>query len=255
MLIAILGILKAGGAYVPIDTDFPEDRVGYMLENTDATVIVTSSTASYKLPANPMLDVIELDEQRSTLRQQSSERPTTHLQPDNLAYVIYTSGSTGKPKGVQISHRNLVDYVFGLDEYVNISESKSFALVSSIATDLGNTVLYGSLFTGGSLHVFSKETVSHIEEIHEYFEAHQIDCLKIVPSHWKALMMDGQPLLPLKLLVFGGEALTSAVVDIVRNTGTTCRIVNHYGPTETTIGKLLHEVKVGSHYDQIIPIG
>ena len=201
------------------------------------------------------LDVIELDEERLTLRQQPANRPVTHLQPNNLAYVIYTSGSTGKPKGVQISHHNLIDYVFGLDERTRISACKSFALVSSIATDLGNTVLYGSLLSGGTLHLFPKETVSHIEALHAYFEAHKIDCLKIVPSHWKALSMDGQPLLPVKLLIFGGEALQSSFVEMIRKTGTACRIVNHYGPTETTIGKLLHEVKADNQYDKFIPIG
>ena len=169
--------------------------------------------------------------------------------------MIYTSGSTGKPKGVAISHQNLADYVYGLEARTKISACKSFALVSSIATDLGNTVLYGSLLSGGTLHLFSKEAVSHIEALHAYFEQHSIDCLKIVPSHWKALAMDGQPLLPVKLLIFGGEALQSSVADMIRMTETSCRIVNHYGPTETTIGKLLHEVKADHQYGQFIPIG
>ena len=88
---------------------------------------------------------------------------------------------------------------------------RSYALVSTIATDLGNTVLYSSLLFGGTLHVFSRETVSHIEALHAYFEEHKIDCLKIVPSHWKALSPeDGPPLLPERMLIFGGEALACA---------------------------------------------
>src|SRR6185437_11717215 len=128
MLIAILGILKAGGAYVPVDTDFPEDRISYMLENTGASVVITNSAVSNKLPNLP-IDVIELDEERSTLRQLPSTRPQTGLKAGDPAYVIYTSGSTGKPKGVQINHRNLVDYVFGLDNSIHIADCKSFALV------------------------------------------------------------------------------------------------------------------------------
>ena len=255
MLIGILGILKAGAAYVPIDTDFPLDRISYILEDTGATVVVGSNESSQKLPVNLSLEIIELDEDSNALRQQSSVRPVTSLQPDNLAYVIYTSGSTGRPKGVQVTHRNLVDYIYGLDDRIGISACRSFALVSSIATDLGNTVLYGSLMTGGALHVFSKNMVSHIEELHEYFNNNQIDCLKIVPSHWRALMMDGQPLLPLKLLIFGGEALSPAVIEMIGMSGTSCRVINHYGPTETTIGKLLYEVEAGKQYEQTIPIG
>ena len=255
MLTGILGILKAGGAYVPIDADFPQDRIAYMLEDTKATVVVTSSTVSHQLPSGADITIIELDEEKATLRQQPTTSPATKQAAESLAYVIYTSGSTGKPKGVEISHQNITDYVYGLEERIHLSESKSFALVSSIATDLGNTVLYGSLITGGTLHVFSKETTSHIEAIHEYFNQNEIDCLKIVPSHWKALTLEGRPLLPKKQLIFGGEALQRTVAETIQATGTNCRIINHYGPTETTIGKLVHEVDKTREYGVTIPIG
>ncbi|RZM22347.1 MAG: non-ribosomal peptide synthetase, partial [Pedobacter sp.] len=130
-----------------------------------------------------------------------------------------------------------------------------YALVSTIATDLGNTVLYSWLVSGGTLHVFSKDTVSDARALHTYFRRHRIDCLKIVPSHWQALMLDGEPLLSRRLLIFGGETLTGNQIEIIRESGTSCRIVNHYGPTETTIGKLLHEVDLEKHYGEKIPIG
>jgi non-ribosomal peptide synthetase component F len=88
--------------------------------------------------------------------------------------------------------------------------------------------------------VFSKEQVSNIEYLHDYFRNHTIDCLKIVHSHWKALSFEEEVLLPKKLLVFGGEALPSEAVESIAQTGSLCKVVNHYGPTETTIGKLLH---------------
>jgi len=254
MLTGILGILKSGGAYVPIDTDYPEERVSYMLEDTGAMVAVSSAAYAEKLrsAAAGYLEVITTDNPDN---ETDATNPETNQSPDSLAYVIYTSGSTGKPKGVKISHGNIADYIYGLEERIKISENKSFALVSSIATDLGNTVLYGSLLTGGALHVFSKETTSHIEALHEYFSKHEIDCLKIVPSHWKVLTMDGEPLLPKKQLIFGGEALQGSVVEQIRNTGTSCKVINHYGPTETTIGKLLHETNPSQSYGQTVPIG
>ncbi len=186
MLTGILGILKAGGAYVPIDTEFPAERVSYMLEDTGAQVAVSSGEYTVELQklSGGYVAVVGIDSLDKTAVRANPQRS---LKAADLAYVIYTSGSTGKPKGVAVSHGNVVDYVYGLDARTGISKCKSFALVSSIATDLGNTVLYSSLLLGGTLHVFTRETVSHIEEIHEYFEEHQIDCLKIVPSHWKAL--------------------------------------------------------------------
>ncbi|MBK8551797.1 MAG: amino acid adenylation domain-containing protein [Ignavibacteria bacterium] len=254
MMIGMLGIMKSGAAYVPVDTDFPQDRIRYMLEDTKAKIIVSSKQSRSKLPFTENIEVIEIEK----VTGEPKENLQTKVSPDNLAYVIYTSGSTGKPKGVMIEHRSLVDYVFGLNEKISINESRSFALVSTIATDLGNTVIYSSLLTGGALHLFTKESVSNIEYIHGYFKEHSIDCLKIVPSHWKALMNEDKLLLPKKLLVFGGEALQSELIEKIRETGTDCRIVNHYGPTETTIGKLLHEVDTQTDYTNFvntIPIG
>jgi amino acid adenylation domain-containing protein/non-ribosomal peptide synthase protein (TIGR01720 family) len=256
MIVGILAIMKAGAAYVPIDTDFPADRISYMLTDSKATVIVCSRNTRPKLSNLDSQYLIEIDgSDEKEISLQATSNLFKKVASQQLAYVIYTSGSTGKPKGVMIEHRSLVDYVYGLNDKLNVAQCRSYALVSTLATDLGNTVIYSSLVFGGTLHVFSKESVSNIEYIQDYFHEHQIDCLKIVPSHWKALSMRDQLLLPEKLLIFGGEALHKEVVEEIKLSGAACRIVNHYGPTETTIGKLLHEVKPGFDYNQTIPIG
>ncbi|MEJ6981955.1 non-ribosomal peptide synthase/polyketide synthase [Pedobacter sp. P351] len=255
MIIGILGILKAGGAYLPIDPEFPEDRVQYMLKDSGANIVLGGISTLRKLSKTGDLEYIELDGDWSLFSGMSSKSPDEYISPEQLLYVIYTSGSTGQPKGVLIEHKNMLDYVQGLDEHIGINSCKSYALVSTIATDLGNTVLFSWLVSGGSLHVFSKEMVSHIENMHSYFENHRIDCLKIVPSHWKALLMDGTPLLPVRLLVFGGEALQGDVVRLIGRFDNNCRVVNHYGPTETTVGKLLHEVDPGEEYGTTVPVG
>ncbi len=257
MLVAIMGILKAGAAYVPIDVDFPSDRISYMLEDTRASIVVSSKKTAAKIHelTNSLIDIIELDQDNQELASQSTNNIQSSPAPNDLAYVIYTSGSTGKPKGVMIEHRSLVDYVVGLNEKTHIDQCRSFALVSTIATDLGNTVIFSSLLFGGALHLFSKETVSNSAALHQYFRANKIDCLKIVPSHWKALSEAERLLLPVRLLVFGGEALPAEMVEGIRLSGSSCVIVNHYGPTETTIGKLLHVVKEENSYSGTIPIG
>ncbi|MBK8552372.1 MAG: AMP-binding protein [Ignavibacteria bacterium] len=103
--------------------------------------------------------------------------------------------------------------------------------------------------------MFTKESVSNPEYMQDYFSRKKIECLKIVPSHWKALRMDEKLLLPAKLLVFGGEALPAEVIEKIRQTNSECMVVNHYGPTETTIGKLLHITEPDMKYDSTIPIG
>ncbi|GAA4316747.1 hypothetical protein GCM10023149_13950 [Mucilaginibacter gynuensis] len=256
-LTGMLGILKAGGAYVPLDTDMPQERIGHLLEDTDAKIAISESKYAERLTdENDNLKVAELDELDWELSLESESNPAITHNAYDIAYVIYTSGSTGKPKGVKVSHRNLVDYVYGLDEKIQISRCRRFAMVTTIATDLGNTVLYSSLLYGGELHVISKAMASHIEAMQEYVEDNRIDCIKIVPSHWKALSPEpGAPLLPSKLLIFGGEALPKSSVERIRLYGD-CRVVNHYGPTETTIGKLLYEIPAEEEITgNIIPIG
>jgi amino acid adenylation domain-containing protein len=255
MMVGMLGILKAAGAYVPVDTGFPAERIGYMLGDAGVSIVVSNSQSSIKLEGLADVAVIELDEDCLALSNQAEENIVPAAASGNLAYVIYTSGSTGNPKGVMIEHRSVVDYVFGLNEKVQADQCKSFALVSTIATDLGNTVIYSSLLTGGALHLFSKGSVSDIEYLHKYFREHRIDCLKIVPSHWKSLSDGDDLLLPEKLLVFGGEALQTALIERISLTGTLCKVVNHYGPTETTIGKLLHRVDMNRRYNKTIPVG
>ena len=255
MIVGILGILKAGAAYVPIDVEFPKERISYMLKDSTAQVIVTNKSSKIYLPELANIDIVEIDSDSSAINFQ----PTTNLQnkvlPHHLAYVIYTSGSTGKPKGVMIEHRNLVDYIFGLAQKIHIDKCSSYALVSTIATDLGNTVIFSSLVFGGTLHLFSKEIVSNAENIQRYFKDNTIDCLKIVPSHWKALSDYNHLLLPAKLLLFGGESLSSKVVENIQSSNATCKVINHYGPTETTIGKLLHIVNKDREYNDSVPIG
>jgi amino acid adenylation domain-containing protein/non-ribosomal peptide synthase protein (TIGR01720 family) len=251
MMVGILGIMKAGAAYVPIDTDFPLERIDYMLQDTAAKIVVTSTGTAYRISGKGAFNIVEIE----TISGQSTDNLPTNVSGNLLAYVIYTSGSTGAPKGVMVEHRNLVDYITGLSEKIQISECRSFALVSTIATDLGNTVIYASLASGGALHLFTKESASDVELLHGYFATHQIECLKIVPSHWKALNLDDQLLLPKKLLVFGGEALPEKFVQDILKCNAGCRIVNHYGPTETTIGKLLHVVEPAAEYEYTIPIG
>ena len=255
MMVGILGILKAGGAYVPIDTDFPQERISYMLEDTGAALLVTSEESRFKLQLEKEVEIIDIEADWNLNSPYSKENVRTGISSQNLAYVIYTSGSTGNPKGVMIEHRNLGDYVAGLKQKTRIDKCKSFALVSTIATDLGNTVIYASLLSGGALHIFSKDSVSDTQKLHSYFSQNRIDCLKIVPSHWKALCMEDQLLMPERLLVFGGEALQARLVEDISLSGTNCTIVNHYGPTETTIGKLLHIVDYNRSYGHTIPIG
>jgi len=240
MFIALLGILKSGGAYVAIEPDIPDVRKEFILTDTGIRVLITQTDYIFNLGYYGGV-VFAIDIQLDTL-DTSAAIPRAEIKPEDLAYVLYTSGSTGQPKGVMISHRSLVDYTYGILERTNIGECRSFGLVSTIAADLGNTVIYPSLCTGGRLQIFSAADVMDPAKMVRYSP----DCLKIVPSHWKALQEGEQLFLPSKCLIFGGEQLTADVIEIIRLNKGTCKVYNHYGPSETTIGKLIRPVDMGS---------
>ncbi|MFL5745679.1 MAG: amino acid adenylation domain-containing protein [Niastella sp.] len=219
--IALMGILKSGGAYLVLDPDLPAARKEFMIKDAGIRALVTQADYAAALTG-------------------SKENPPVSREVSDLAYVLYTSGSTGLPKGVMIAHRSLVDYFYGIVDATNISSCATFGLVSTLAADLGNTVIYPSLLLGGTLHVYSATDVMQPDKM----SVQLLDCLKIVPSHWRALQHGDTVWAPAKCLIFGGEALTEDVIGLLKTHHEDCAVYNHYGPTETTIGKLLKRISL-----------
>ncbi len=256
MVVGIWGIMKAGAAYVPIDAEFPEERIQYMIDDTAAKVVVTDSNCNRFLAAAAGKQVVLADNNWAVVIAEQTTAPEITTTKDSAAYVIYTSGSTGQPKGVVIEHGSIKDYINGLFTRLPYGECKSFTIGVSFAADSVITHLFGSLTQGSELHLFSREDYNDVAYVHQYFDTHNIDCLKIVPSHWKSLAHNGVELLPKKILMFGGEALyTSMIRDIIPAASRKCIVVNHYGPTEATVGQLLHEIHDTTDYGHTIPIG
>ena len=242
MIVGILGILKAGAAYVPIDAAYPAERIAYLLADAKVACLLTQERLLPRLPGDAP-ETVCLDTFDWTAGA-GSERPDVGVQPDNLAYVIYTSGSTGRPKGVCIEHRNIVAYVQAICERLRFEPGMNHATVSTIAADLGNTVIFPALATGGCLHVVSQQRAENQALLSEYFARERIDVLKIVPSHLAALQAGQNPelVMPKARLILGGEASRLDWIERLRALAPGCEIHNHYGPTETTVGVLTYQV-------------
>jgi len=257
MMIGMLGILKAGGAYLPLDPQLPAERLAFMLEDTQAPLLLTQSHLVEKLPAHNA-QIIRLDVKRVPPLALGGVKRVPPLalggvrggrdvSSRHLVYVLFTSGSTGKPKGVAVEHRQLVNYTSSIIERLDFPAEARSALVSTFAADLGNTVIYPTLCTGGTLYIASQEQSTNPEAFAAYFEQHPIDCLKITPSHLSALLSASKPeaVLPRKRLILGGEASSWKLIEQVHNLLPECRVFNHYGPTETTVGVLTYAVPKG----------
>jgi amino acid adenylation domain-containing protein/non-ribosomal peptide synthase protein (TIGR01720 family) len=238
MVIALLGILKAGGAYVPLDARLPLERLRYMLADSFAAALGTCESLLASLP--PLGIPVVLVDTDETLHAESVENPCAAVSAENLAYVVYTSGSTGEPKGVGVEHRQIVNYVHGIRDRLGLEEGASYATVSTLSADLGNTVVFSALAWGGTLHVIREERIFSGDAVGEYFARHGIDCLKITPSHLAALQNGGDPrrVMPRRWLVLGGESSPLGWVDSLLGMASECAVFNHYGPTETTVGAL-----------------
>jgi amino acid adenylation domain-containing protein/non-ribosomal peptide synthase protein (TIGR01720 family) len=250
-IIAIFAILKTGACYVPMDTGLPAERKNTIIKNAGIRVMLSCGQQVNTLKDEISIAVIDTEDE--DIAQSAVFQCQSKAMPGSLAYLIHTSGSTGTPKGVMIRHQSIMDYLYGIDAATALYQCKSFVFLSTISTDLGNTAIYAALTGGNTLHLFSKDHAHDAQYLHDYFSRHTIDCLKIVPSHLKALTSGETMLLPEKVLVLGGEPLQPSLVEKIKHAR--CLIINHYGPTETTIAKLIFKIQSHVVYTDIIPIG
>ncbi|MBS7596786.1 non-ribosomal peptide synthetase [Pseudomonas sp. RC2C2] len=240
MIVGLLAILKAGGAYVPFDPQYPRERLAYLLQDSQVSLLLTQQALLERLPALDTLQVLLLDGEQASTSAYRDDDLQLALDPEHLAYVIYTSGSTGQAKGVTLAHRSLVNYVQGILQTLPLAGAQSMAVVSTIAADLGHTTLFGALCSGCTLHVLDLDLTLDAERFAAYMAREQIDVLKIVPSHIEALLSDSHrgAGLPRQCLVLGGEAASPALLERIAAWAPACQVINHYGPTESTVGAL-----------------
>jgi amino acid adenylation domain-containing protein len=263
MIIALLGILKGGGAYVPLHPDLPKARLAHQLAATEAPILITRDSMVNRLP-DYSGRIVYVDRDEASISRQPITNPGRIATPADLIYLIFTSGSTGAPKGVATRHENVANYTQFIIRKLGLLDPEnraglSFANVSTLSADLGNTPIFAALASGGCLHMIADDVLLDGQLYGEQMSGEPMDVLKIAPSHLRALLASGDParILPRKHLVIGGESLQWDFVRQIRQWGT-CAILNHYSPTETTIGCLTFEVEADSPLSEttrVVPLG
>ena len=232
LVIGILAILKAGGAYVPLDPDYPRDRLEFMLRDTRAAIVLTQSGLEDRLPEGEAKRLC-LDRDGALWSARPDSNPAVSAGPDSLAYVIYTSGSTGQPKGVEVCNRNIVRLVRGA-RYAGFDENRVFLLLAPIAFDASTFELWGALLHGARCVIYP-DRVPTPAALGKALRRHKVDTLWLTASLFN-YFIDETPeiLIGVSQLLTGGEALSLPHVQRALAQLPETRLINGYGPTEST---------------------
>jgi amino acid adenylation domain-containing protein len=237
MIVGILGILKAGGAYVPIEPEYPPDRISHMLEDMGADLVLTTRIAASSLPPSFKGRVVLLDEEWTEIGK-TPIQPRTPIRPDQLAYVLYTSGSTGRPKGVMIEHRNLMYLLFGFLKAAGAEENGAGLSVCPYIFDVSVWEFFTSLCFGNTLHLLAGEQSFDPAYLARYIEDNTITTAYIPPTFLAdtvTYIEETGRTLPLRRLLVGVSSIQQRVLQRWSDAVPGLRIINGYGPTETTI--------------------
>jgi amino acid adenylation domain-containing protein len=240
MIIGLLGILKAGGSYIPLDPNFPKERLAFMLEDAQVTVLLTQEKLA-RWFNEYQVQAVCLDKDWDKIAQENWTNPISDLNKNHLAYTIYTSGSTGKPKGVQIQHQSLTNFLYAIGKQFDINEQDILLAVTTISFDIAALELYLPLIVGAKIILANREESSDGILLLEKLNQAGVTVMQATPATWHLLLAAGwQKSHQLKILC-GGEALPCELAKQLLARGQS--VWNLYGPTETTIWSTLYLVK------------
>ncbi len=233
-IISLLGVLKAGCAYIPCDPEYPQDRIEYIIENSEARYLITTADKTEQFASNAV-DVETL------LMNQNTDSPNVEVEPCDLAYIIYTSGSTGKPKGVMVMHQGISNYLAPHKDNIHIyalsNEATKILSVTTVSFDM-SLKEYGTALCNGLELVFaSEEEAQNPALLVELFDKTQADAFNATPSRLEQYMMMPsfcKALSRCKVIMCGGEKYSEKLLQKLQST-TKAKIFNTYGPTEISV--------------------
>ncbi|MBV9110805.1 MAG: amino acid adenylation domain-containing protein, partial [Gemmatimonadetes bacterium] len=240
LVVALLAVLKAGGAYVPLDPAYPADRLGFMLRDAGAPVVIAEHATEAALPWTDAR-VLAVDLEADEIAAESPVAPEDLAAAENLAWTLYTSGSTGRPKGVQIEHRAAVAFLRWMRGWVAEDELPGVLFSTSVSFDVSVAELWFTLCAGGTLVM--AENALYLAELGPEAGVRRAS---MVPSAAAELVRGGRVPETVRTIGLGGEALAPAVAEAIYSLPHVRRVENLYGPTEDTTYSLAWLVPRGA---------
>ena len=228
MVVALLGILKAGGAYLPLDPEYPQDRLSFMLEDAQVSLLLTQRLID-RFPEHQVKQVF-LDEVWSQIAQNNQDNPTSEAKAFHLANVIYTSGSTGRPKGVMVEHKGLCNLAQAQIQTFGLTSDSRILQFASFSFDASIWEVVMALGSGGTLYLGTKDSLLPGKPLIERLRDYSITHITLPPSALAVIPVEELP--ALQTIIVAGEACPAELIkqwSIGRN------FFNAYGPTEATV--------------------
>lgn len=254
LIISMIAIIKAGAVYVPISTDFPIDRIKYILKDSESKLVITSKKWKDE---NINVEKLYIDE--FNYNKQSTENIEIKNKANDTLYIIYTSGSTGKPKGVKIANKNLNNFINTFTRNYGIINEQDKCLASTnIGFDVSIFEFFITLLNGAQLYLYEENSITDIFKYCEQIINSKITLLYIPPNILEDVyvILSKEEKIHINKMLIGVEAIKSSTIEKYYNLNPDIKIINAYGPTETTICatiNVLEKSKLKKY--NIIPIG
>ncbi|HET9279132.1 MAG TPA: amino acid adenylation domain-containing protein, partial [Flavitalea sp.] len=255
LIISILATFKAGCAYVPIAANNPRGRVTDRVKESQAAIVLTNSRHAGNFD-DLHVPLLRIDADWHHVKEQKTANPDKTILPEALAYIMFTSGSTGQPKGVQISQRALANYINWAGKEYGITDQVTFPLFTTIDFDLTVTSIFVPLTFGASIVVYEESQKGPDLAIFDVIEDNRAEVIKLTPSHLSLLKERDFRNSRLRTMIVGGEDFKRDLVEsIIESFHHEVSIYNEYGPTEATVGCIVHRYNSRNDLSDSVPIG
>nr|WP_308289725.1 non-ribosomal peptide synthetase [Streptomyces muensis] len=244
LVVALLAVWKAGAGYLPLDTEYPADRLAYMLQDAAPVLVLTTSAVRSALPEEMAAPCLLLDEPHTVaeLSRASEGRALVGPALSNAAYVIYTSGSTGRPKGVVVPQGALVNFLVAMRDRFGLGVGDRLLAVTTVGFDIAGLELFVPLLAGAAVVVAEREVVRDPVALGRLVRASGASVMQATPGLWRALLAEDADAVDGLGVLVGGEALPADLAaQLAVRAGS---VTNLYGPTETTIWSTAWPVSV-----------